>query len=294
MTWREAASGLLERGLHHPLRMLPSVTGSAIGDWLGRRVVPGLYPVATARARAALARLRPDLDPEAALAEAWANIAASFAEMPRILGFWREGRVAVAGEEHIRAARAEGRAVICAGLHTGNPEVLGMTLAWLGLRPVGVAVQQPTEFRQRVITDIRLRAGGRLIVADRGAMRPALDVLRARPVEETLLFWMDEHVGGVVRGPSLGRGPVARNGNMALAARLGRMTGAAVVPGYVTRLPGPGRARFLTTFLPPVPLPAATGDRAADAAAGAAAIDAVVDPVVRALLPQWLHVIALR
>lgn len=289
MTWRDAASGLLERGLHQPLRVLPSAAGSAVGDWLGRRVVPGLYPVATRRARAALARLRPDLDADAALQEAWANIAASFAEMPRILRYWREGRVAVEGEEHIHAARAAGRPVICAGLHTGNPEVLGMTLAWLGLRPVGVAVTQPTAFRQRVITDIRLRAGGRLIVADRGAMRPALDLLRARPAEETLLFWMDEHVGGVVRGPSLGRGALPANGNMALAGRLARLTGAAVVPGYVTRLPGPGRARFLTTFLPPVEFPA-EGDRMADAAA----IDRVADPVVRALLPQWLHVIMLR
>jgi lauroyl/myristoyl acyltransferase len=293
MSWRTAASGLLERGLFHPLRLLPSEAGSAVGDWLGRRVVPGLYPVATARARAALVRLRPDLPAEPALAEAWANIAATFAEMPRILGFWREGRVAVQGEEHLLAARRAGP-VICAGLHTANPEVLGLTLARLGLRPVGIAVRQPTGFREQVITDIRLRGGGRMIRADRGAMRPALELLRTRPAEETLLFWMDEHVGGVVRGPSLGRGPVAPTGNMALAARLARLTGAAVVPGHVTRLPGPRRARFLTTFLPPVPLPGATGDRAGDAAAGAAAIDAVVDPVVRALLPQWLHIIALR
>jgi lauroyl/myristoyl acyltransferase len=203
--------------------------------------------------------------------------------------------VEVRGEEHLRTARDAGKPLMVAGVHTGNPELLGITLACLGMRPVGVAVRQPSDFRDRVITDIRLRAGGRLIRADRDAMRPALQVLRERAGEETLLFWMDEHVGGVVRGPSLGRGTVAPNGNIALAARLARMSGCVIVPGHVTRLPGAPRARFLTTFLPPVAMPAANGgNRAAETAAGAAAIDAAVDPVVRALLPQWLHVIAMR
>lgn len=288
MNWRQLAGAALERGLHHPLRVVPSDAGSTLGAWLGRRVVPALYPAAAARARATLVRLRPDLDPEAAVAEALANIAATYAEIPRILRFWEEGRVAVKGTEHLLAPRRAGRPVICAALHTGNPEVLGLTLAKLGARPVGVAARQPTVFRDRVIRDIRIRGGGRLIVADSHAMRPAIGVLRADPPLETLLFWMDEHVGGgAVRGPSLGRGTLPASGNMALAARLARLTGAALVPGHVTRLAGP--ARFLTTFLPEVALPAAA-DRAADAAA----IDRVVDPVVRALLPQWLHVFDLR
>jgi len=287
MSWRRLVGGALERGLHHPMRVLPSDAGSALGAWLGRRVLPGLYPVAAARARAALARLRPDLDPDAAAMEALANIAATFAEIPRGLRYWEEGRIAVTGAEHLLAPRRAGRAVICAALHTGNPEVLGLTLAKLGVCPVGIAARQPTAFRERVIRDIRIRGGGRLIVAGRGAMRPALGVLRAHPPAETLLFWMDEHAGGLVRGPSLGRGALPASGNMALGARLARLTGAAVVPGYVTRLPG--SARFLTTFLPEVALPPVP-DRAADTAA----IDQVVDPVVRALLPQWLHVIDLR
>lgn len=284
MSWQRFFVGALERGLHHPMRVLPSDAGSALGAWLGRRVVPGLYPAAAARARATLARLRPDLDPDAAVAEAWANIAATFAEIPRGLRYWEEGRIRVEGAEHLLAPRRAGRPVICAALHTGNPEVLGLTMAKLGARPVGVAARQPTAFRDRVIRDIRTRGGGRLIVAERGAMRPVLAALRAA---ETLYLAVDEFAGGVVRGPSLGRGPLPVEGNMALAARLVRLTGAAVVPGYVTRLPGP--ARFLTTFLPEVALPAAA-DRAADAAA----IDRVVDPVVRALLPQWLHVFDLR
>lgn len=302
MSWRTLAGAALERGLHHPLRAVPSGAGSALGAWLGRRVVPGLYPVATARARETLARLRPDLETGAALEEAWANIAASFAEIPRILRFRAEGRVEIEGAAHLRAARDAGRPLMVAGVHTGNPELLGIALAWLGMRPVGVAVRQPTGFRERVITDIRLRAGGRLIRADRDAMRPALAVLREQAARETLLFWMDEHVGGVVRGPSLGRGTLPPNGNIALAARLARLSGAVIVPGHVRRLPG---TRFLVRFLPPVAMPpapsdGATGngagaeDRAAAVAAGAAAIDAAVDPVVRDLLPQWLHVIVMR
>ena len=283
MTWRGVVSDTLERGLFHPLRILPSATGSAVGDWLGRRVLPGLYPVGTARARAAIRHLRPDLDAEAALAEAWANIAASFAEMPRLLRLWDEGRIAVEGEAPIREALAAGRPVICAWLHTGNPEVLGLTLGRLGLRPLGIAARQASGFRDRVVAANRRGYGGRVVLADQGAMRPVLAALRADPPEGTVMLAVDEHVGGAPRGPSLGRAALPARGNMAMAGRLARLTGAVVVPGYVTRL---GGARFVTRFLPPVAF-AGAGGRMEDAAA----IDAAVDPVIRAMLPQWHHLV---
>jgi lauroyl/myristoyl acyltransferase len=60
-------------------------------------------------------------------------LGSSFAEMARILRFWDEGRVEVAGAARLLAARRDGP-VLVAGLHLGNPEVLGLTLARLGLR----------------------------------------------------------------------------------------------------------------------------------------------------------------
>ncbi|MBV1796296.1 hypothetical protein [Siccirubricoccus sp. G192] len=261
---------------------MPTPAVSAIGARLGQRVGPALYPGQDALARAAFRQLRPDLPEAAAMAALWGNLGASFAEMARILRFWEEGRVEVLGAEHLLEARRR-RPVLLAGLHLGNPEVLGLTLARLGLRPVGVATRQPTDFRERVITGIRLRGGGRMIRADRDALRPALRVLAAR--EETLLFWMDDYIGGRVLGPSLDRGPRHR-GNIPFAVRLARLSGCAILPGFVERLPGP---RFRTHFLPPVALP--PGE---DRAAGAAALDAVLDPVVRARLEQWFFTIAWR
>ena len=73
--------------------------------------------------------------------------------------------------------------------------------------------------------------------------------------------------------------------------RLARLSGCALVPGFVEWLPG---ARFRTVFLPPVALPAPAGDRAADLASGAAALDAVLDPIVRARLEQWFFTTAWR
>ena len=285
---RALLAGALERALYHPLRALPTPAVSAIGGWLGRRVAPALYPGQDALARAALRALRPGVPEDEALRAMWGNLGASFAEMARILRFWDEGRVEVAGAARLLAARRDGP-VLVAGLHLGNPEVLGLTLARLGLRPVGVATRQPTDFRERVITGVRLRGGGRMIRADRDAMRPALAVLRGG--EETLLFWMDDYVRGRVNGPSLGRGPRRGAGNIPLAARLARLSGCALVPGFVERLPG---ARFRTVFLPPVALPASTGSRAADLAADAAALDAALAPVVRARLEQWFFTIAWR
>ena len=206
-------AGALERALHHPLRALPTPAVSRVGGWLGRRVAPALYPNQDALARAALRALRPGEPEDEALGAMWANLGASFAEMARILRFWDEGRVEVSGAARLLAAKRDGP-VLVAGLHLGNPEVLGLTLARLGLRPVGVATRQPTDFRERVITDLRLRGGGRMIRAGRDAVRPALSVLRSG--EETLLFWMDDYVRGRVNGPSLGRGP-RRAGNIPLA-----------------------------------------------------------------------------
>ncbi len=286
---RALLAGALERALHHPLRALPTPAASRLGGWLGRTVAPALYPGQDALARAALRALRPGAPEDEALRAMWSNLGASFAEMARALRFWDEGRVEVSGAARLLAARRNGP-VLVAGLHLGNPEVLGLTLARLGLRPVGVATRQPTDFRERVITDLRLRGGGRMIRADRDAMRPALSVLRGE--EETLLFWMDDYVRGRVNGPSLGRGP-RRAGNIPLAVRLARLSGCALVPGFVERLPG-AVARFRTVFLPPVALPAGTGDRAADLAAGAAALDAVLDPIVRERLEQWFFTIAWR
>lgn len=286
---RAALAGALERALHHPLRALPTPAVSRIGGWLGRTVAPALYPGQDALARAALRALRPGVPEDEALRAVWGNLGASFAEMARILRFWDEGRVQVSGAARLLAAKRDGP-VLVAGLHLGNPEVLGLTLARLGLRPVGVAARQPTDFRERVITDLRLRGGGRMIRADRDAMRPALSVLRGG--EETLLFWMDDYARGRVNGPSLGRGP-PRGGNIPLAVRLARLSGCALVPGFAERLPG-AAARFRTVFLPPVSLPAPTGDRAADLAAGVAALDAVLDPIVRARLEQWFFTIAWR
>lgn len=284
---RAFLAGALERGLHHPLRALPTPLVSRVGGWLGRRAAPALYPNQDALARATLRALRPGAPEDEALRAMWGNLGASFAEMARILRFWDEGRVEVSGAARLLAARRDGP-VLVAGLHLGNPEVLGLTLARLGLRPVGVATRQPTDFRERTITRIRLRGGGRMIRADRDAMRPALSVLRGG--EETLLFWMDDYARGRVNGPSLGRGPRLA-GNIPLAARLSRLSGCALVPGFVERLPD---ARFRTVFLPPVALPAPTGDRAADLAADAAALDAALDPVVRARLEQWFFTIAWR
>jgi len=282
---RSLAAQGLERALYLPMRLLPTAFAGATGRMLARHVAPGLYPALDARARANLALLRPDLPTDAAVAEMWENLACTFCEIPRILRFWKEGRVEVQGAGHILETRRH-RAVMAAWLHTGNPEVLGMTLAWIGARPVGIAARQPTGLRDRVVMRNRLAVGGRVLLADRDAVRPALRVLAGR--EETLVLAMDDYVGGIVHGPSLGR-RLRTTGNIPYAVRLARLTGCAIVPGYVTRLPG---SRFRTTFLPPVELPPETGDRAADLAAGIAALDAVLDPIVRANLPQWFFTMA--
>lgn len=258
------------------MRHAPWPLAEAYAGLVARGIAPKLYTAATQRARVNFSRLRPDLDPEEALAEMWDNTARSFLEVPRAIRLFDEGRVEVHGAEHLAA-----RPLIVAALHLGNWEMVGLAMVRAGAPPV--AFYQPTssDLRTRTVVAERLKGGGRLLPVGRDAARPAMNaLLRDRDV---LLVFPDEHQHGRVAAPSLGRGP-RQGGNIEYAARLARATGAPIVVGWCRRLPG---TRFRVEYLPPLEVPR-TGDREADVRAGMDALDALIEPIILANLPQWL------
>jgi lauroyl/myristoyl acyltransferase len=288
---RDPALGLGDSVMHHALRLLPTETASAIGARLGLRA-GRRKAEASARARALLRALRPAAAPaeiEALLAAHWAHIGRCYAEFSALHRLWAEGRIEVAGLEHLDAARQQGRAVLVAGLHVGAWEVVHAGLSALRIPVTGVYQRLPNRFQMR-IADAARRRSWRVGEPVRRIAPTSRALFEAQRVLATpggvMLYYVDEYWRGRVHAPALGRA-LRPEGNVALAARLAAATGAALIPAYALRLGG--EARFRLTFLPEVPLGPAGRHAALD---NQARLDAAIAGVVRAHPEQWfmLHV----
>lgn len=285
---RRLVVGGFDRAVFGAMRHLPIPAGQALAGAVGRHVSPRLYPRLGANALAAVARLRPDLPPAETVAALWDATTRTACEVACCVRLHDAGRVETRGETPLLALHRAGRPVIVAGLHLGNWDVFGLTLARLGL-PVTVIHAPPpaSTFRGRALVRERLRAGTRLLPLGRDATWPAVRALRDR--HEVLCLLVDEVTADRAMAPRLGRAaPPA--GNLLQAVKLARLAGAAIVPGYALRLPG---ARFRSTFLPPIEVPR-TADRAADVAAGAEMLDAAVAGAVLRHIEQWFPLLYFR
>lgn len=288
---------------HHALRLLPTDAVSALGGQLGRTFAPRTQPAADRRVRAGLQRLRPDLasDPrslDAAAAQVWEQVGRCYAEFSVEDRLWSEGRVATEGREHLDAAAAGGRPVIVAALHTGNWELVTVSLGSLGHSVVQI-IQPPRNRFERVIAErSRARADARFGRVREGQtlelVPPSLtaglrlrDGLRAGAVA---VMFTDESVGNRTLAPFFGR-PLDTEGNYGRIARLARHTGAAVVPGHVVRR-RPDGADFVVRYHPAVQM-VRSDDERADRERNVAALDAAADPIVREHLLQWFMLVDL-
>lgn len=258
------------------MRHAPHGMAQGYGSLIARHVAPRLYPAAGQRARENLARLRPDLEVEAALAQMWECIARSMLEVPRAIRLFDEGRVQVVGAEHLSP-----RPLIVAALHLGNWEMVGLAMVRAGAPPVAFYQPQPSDYRTRIVVAERIKGGGRLLPLGRDGARPALHALTRD--REVLLLFPDENQHGRIAAPSLGRGP-RMGGNIENAIRLARIGGAPIVIGHCERLmaarDGP---RFRVTFEAPMAMP-----REVSVSDGVADLDARIEAIILAHLPQWL------
>lgn len=276
---RAALLALLDRASVAWMRHAPNRLAHGYGTLVARHLAHRLYPEVGQRARENLRRLRPDLDEAAAMEAVWDNLARTLLEAPRCRRLHREGRVEVVGAEHLSH-----RPLLFAGLHLSSWELFAPTIVATGTDP-GIIVQPPPNaYRARVLEEERARAGVRRLPLYRDGTRPALQELR-RP-DGVLGMFLDENMNGRVGAPSLGRGP-RQGGNIEQIAKLARVTGAAIVVGYVVRLPeAPDPPRFRMTFLPPIWV-AKSRDREADIRQAVDRIDALIDPIVRDNITQW-------
>lgn len=261
------------------LRFLPSEWASNIGS-VGYRVNAKLaLKQAMANAKANLRFHKPqatDAELDAMVMEFYdgvGRVAAEFAVMHR---FWDEGRFTVSGLEPFQAAYRT-RPILALCVHTGNWETFSPVFQRAGIKLNSIIQPPNSAFERFIVQLVRERFDVSVIEPDIRGIRTAIRVLREKGV---VSMFPDEARDGVSYGPLFGRKPHDK-GNLAIAARLARMTGASIQIGHCRRT---GPCRFALTFEPLFELPSRESE---DILADVAFLNGKIEPIVAANIPRW-------
>jgi KDO2-lipid IV(A) lauroyltransferase len=264
---------------------LPLPVARALGAGLGQLaywLVGGRRRVALANLRLALASSLGAPERRVVARRNFRHLGVTAAECCRLF-FGRPGalldRLRVEGEEHLKAALAEGRGALCLGAHYGNWELLAAAHARIGV-PLSVVVRPlDNPWLEALLARGRERSGLRLI-PKRQAVR---GVRAALGRGECVGILLDQNAGrdGVF---------VPFFGHLASTSRslavLALKTRAPVVPGFIRRLPS-GEHRV--TVEPALPL-VVTGDHVRDVEVNTARFTETIERHVRAQPDQWFWV----
>jgi len=270
-----------EHGLNRLLRVAPIDFGSAVGSAIVRFNVKHNRPWIITGARRNLRQLRP----EASEAEIEAMIHSFLDNVGRLMGefstlhrMMQSGRVQVHGVEVMRLYGS--RPILAIVLHTGNWEVLSAALDYYGIS-ISTFYAPPETAAQREIAEAtRKRLGVRLLQPTRRGLVDAIDVLTNRGV---VAIFGDEARNARIMAPLFGRPPHSA-GNLDVAARLARRTGATIVVAYCVRI---RRSNFRLTLDGPFALPEIPANEPPDRLADVACLNALIEPIIRAHLDQW-------
>jgi KDO2-lipid IV(A) lauroyltransferase len=164
-------------------------------------------------------------------------------------------------------------------LHTGNWEVGAAALQMLDLRWAGTHAPPAREVQRRIANKVRETFGMEVLPPGRASARPAIRHLQQG---RCICIFCDEVHHDVVMAPFFGRPPHI-DGNLAIAARLARMTGAKIVVVQLARIEG---CHFTCAFHPAVTLVPgrATPEQLLR---DVILLDGIIAPIVEANLDQW-------
>lgn len=269
-----------ERTLHRVMRRLPIGLVSGIGGGLARLKIRFIDPEVANKARRNVRQHFPDMPDAQVERIVWRfvdNIGRLMAEFAVIHRFERAKRIELVGVEVARADVGKVPTIaLC--LHLGNWEVLASAMQTVGIPIASISEIPDNPVHREIADEIRGGFDVRVLPPDRHGLRHALSVLRQNG---TLAIFPDEVRDGTMMAPLFGRRPHLK-GNLALAAKLARRTGAQLVVVYCERV---GGTRFRLHFERPFKLTSEEGDALADVAL----LNGRIEPVILQHLDQWYY-----
>lgn len=278
-TW---AINLWEYAIHYLLRLVPNNVASDFGSFIIRFNVPRHRPQIIEGARRNLRLLYPgitDTEVERRVYNFLDNVGRFMSEFSVLHRIIAPGRVEVVGDAAMLETIRSGP-TLALMLHTGNWEVFSPYLASRGIE-VSTFYQRPERPAQRWIVErTRQACRMRLFTPDAKGLRDAMRRLSAGGV---VSIFGDEARDGIMMAPLLGRPPHTR-GNLGIAARLARRSGASIIVGRCVRLE---RHRFRLEFHCPYRLPDRGGT--VDELADVAFLNAIIEPMILEYLDQWYY-----
>lgn len=280
--WRGPGPADLADRILFPLsKIVPVRLASWSGGFFARRVAMRAYPRMVARTLTNLAVIRPELDDAARMQLAvshFDNLGRFYAEFALLERLWRTGRISWENSDAFLAANAKGP-IVLVGMHLTNWEIAAPIMQHLGVNIGAVIAPPPRASQVHFAQMVRSRFGLKMFPPGVAGTRPAVRLLKEGGI---VSIYCDEEHGGRLMAPFFGR-PPHLDGNLAVAARLARMTGATVMLYHCARL---GGGRYHLTFENPILLPSQT-DADAPLLEDVKALNAAMEPIVRPRCGTW-------
>ena len=267
---------------HFALKLLPMDACSNFGARLGTFAMPRFHEIAVQRARNTIRHLCPDLSEGEREALLQANCRAQGRLMAEfsVIGRLRRHpeRLRLHGIDRATNAIASGP-VILVGMHLGNWEVGPVVMRNAGVHAHTFYVPPKERAKAWIARRVRRQTGVDLLPPGTEGIKPAMEILKSGGV---VSMFCDEGFEGTIRGPFFGQAPHLK-GNIAIAVRLARITGATICPWYCVRGEG---LRFSCHVLEPIRLPAEErpGARRLE---DLLLLNGVIEAVIRKNLDQW-------
>jgi Kdo2-lipid IVA lauroyltransferase/acyltransferase len=271
---------------HLALKLLPIDVCSNVGAFLGRVVMKTKHKGAVANIRRNLDIILPDAsvaEKEVILTRNCENLGRLMTEFSVLTRICRdEERVKIVGLEAVLQT-AKSSPIVLIVLHLGNWEVLSSISKRIGMpfHTFFLPLDNPVE--RWVTARVRQKLGANLLPEGMTGIGPALQILKQVGVVSLLC---DEAFAGEIRGPLFGR-PAHLKGNLALATRLARRTGAKLCILNTVRQE---EANFECHFSPMITLPGQHDARVdEDMLNDVRFVNALVEPIVKRHLDQWYY-----
>jgi len=262
------------------MRHLPVEATSKFGGFVVRTNVRFNLPSIASNARRNVKHHKPEMSDADVDRVVWKyldNVGRVMAEFSVLHKLIPTGRVTFCGTEaaSVRLGQVPTLALM---LHLGNWEVLGPALQMFGVPAATFYEPPPNPVHRRIAEERRQNFDLTLLTPDRRGVHDAIMLLRANGI---VAIAPDEARDGKTMAPLFGRPPHDR-GNLTIAAKLARRTGAQIVVVYSRRLKN---TRFRIHVEEPVELPEDNTGLLDDIAF----LNSQIEPIILKNLDQWYY-----